>query len=121
LRPDGFDEILCVQTHAFRFYDKPLNFALQNPLSICGRSWRHPGHRGPNSRAYFQPPLVNKVLNHAMRGIGMDLQFGSKRAYGREWLSRQKLAADERFRRSINYLIKDRFAWTQLETKQYHT
>ena len=110
MRKDGFDEILCVQTHAFRFYDKPLNFALQNPLSICGRSWRDPGHRGPYSRAYFQPPLVNKVLNHPMRGIGMDLQFGRKCPNGREWLSRHELAADEGFRHSVNYLIKDRFA-----------
>ena len=68
----------------------------------------------------FQPTLLDKVLDHSMRSIGMDLQFGRKRPHRWERLSRRKLAADECLCGGVNNLVDNRFSGAKPETEECH-
>jgi hypothetical protein len=72
-----------------------LHLALQETLSVAGpRLWDLCDHC-PNPRAYFEPALLDQVLNNFVGCVRVDFELDRERANRRKCVARLKLAADE--------------------------
>src|SRR5438309_1808187 len=68
--------------HALRFYHELLHFLLQESLSVSRACFRWLGDHGADAGTYFEPSLLDQVLNHFVHRVGMDLQLRCQGSHG---------------------------------------
>ena len=80
-----------IEAHPLRFHHKLFHFLLQQPLAVAGARRRQFRHDGSDPGPSFEPAFLNQVLDHFVRGIGMDLELGRQRPDRRKRLARPEI------------------------------
>ena len=118
--PDCSDNLIEVCAHALCLHHQLLDVILQQPLPVAGACFRRLGHHCADAGTRFQPSFLDQVLNHLVRGVGVDLQVRRQVAHRRKRLSGSQRTAQDGTRGGEHDLVEDRFTGYQDQLEWCH-
>ena len=117
---DRVNHFLQLKPESFRLHHEPVHLIAQKPFPVASPGRRKRRDDGSHTWPGLEEPLLNQVLNHFVRRIGVYLQFGRQNPNRRERLSREELAANQGSFRGKDDLIKNGLSRAQIESEQCH-
>ena len=111
---------LQVYAEFFGLDHKLLDLLPKQFRSLRLRSLRKLGDHRSNSREALEQTIREEPGHHLVRGVGIDLEFLTKKTNRGKRISRAELSRNDRFLRGIHDLLVQRNARPEVDAERNH-